>query len=204
MAATTALSTLLPLVTPYVPGCPQAMQLHSLRRGAVAFCRDSEYWTEDLEAIDSVDGDDEYALTVPTAYGASVTISRVVQVCVDDSLPWDESLWKYNPDGRLLVFANAFTSDDLEIIPTVVFVPTPLCTAIPGWIVTDWMQALAAWARYDLKSQVDAPNDPVTWADPPGAAKAFTEYQKELGRAKALRQASRRSGNMQMDLSCVY
>lgn len=55
----------LPLVLPDLPGCPKALALAAVRRGADELCRAAYVWTESLGPVDVVAWQADYACPIP-------------------------------------------------------------------------------------------------------------------------------------------
>jgi len=69
-----AFEAFLPLVLPDVPGCPQALAMAALRRGAGQLCRSAYVWTETVGPLDVVAGQAEYVCPPPADAAVVITL----------------------------------------------------------------------------------------------------------------------------------
>lgn len=69
-------------VQPHVPDCPSPMILLAVRQACIEFCRSSRYLRANLDAFNTVVGDDEYELAPPT----DTVVAAVLNVRCDGSL----------------------------------------------------------------------------------------------------------------------
>ena len=166
---------LVPLLAPYVPGCPDALMKQNLRLAAQQFCRESGAWVEKLSPFDSEADEDEYTLTIP--YEAYVR--EVLQVDVDDV---EQQIEKVSSNGQTITLTYAPTEDDLDIEATVVFVPKQSCTELPDWLIDRWGHGILAGAKMLLKSMAEKP-----WTDMNGMQIAANEFLAAVADAKAER-----------------
>jgi len=191
--ATTALSTLLPLMS--LPHCLEPIQLQALRLACRRFCDDTGVWTEDLTSFVTVASQAAYTLT--PGY-SNVVIRRVTNVEVDGG-NWLEDRWSVSPAG-VLTFDPAPTVGDLDVVVTVVYAPEPDCTLVVDWLASRWGWVIAAGAEAHLKRDPGRANDPVPWSDPTSAAVAEQRYQEGVGEAKMEVFTARQSGHKGVDM----
>lgn len=69
-------------VQPHVPDCPSTMILIAVRQACIEFCRSSRYLRANLDAFNTIVGDDEYELAPPT----DTVVAAVLNVRCDGSL----------------------------------------------------------------------------------------------------------------------
>jgi hypothetical protein len=191
--ATTALSTLLPLMS--VSHCPSPVQLQALRLAFRRFCDDTGVWTEDLTTFDTVA--DQAAYTLTAGY-SNVVIRRVTKVTVDDADQLEDA-WSLSPAG-VLTFDTAPTVAGLDVVVTVVYSPETDCTLAVDWLVARWGWVIAAGAEAHLKSDPGRANDPNPWADTASAAVAEERYRSGVFEAKMEMYTARQSGHMGVDM----
>jgi hypothetical protein len=183
----TALSTLLPLI--HIPRCPDSLQLQALRNACRQFCRDTEWWREEVT-------DDQ---TNPLNNGyADTQIIRTQWVKVDDNLK-HEAHWTVSNAG-ILTFDPALSATADVIKAKVVLMPTITATSADDFLVSRFGQAIAAGAKFNLKSDKGSERDPTPWYDPSGAALAREEYRDGVELAKMEVYSEMQSGNKQIDL----
>lgn len=194
--ATTALSTLLPLVQ--LPRCPQNIVLQALRRALRQFCMDTEVWRDELTQFASVADQADYDLTPEED---DVSIHRVILVELDEE-ELSEAYWSYAPDGTLTIDPKPTTAGTLDV--SVVYMPLLDCAEAADWLVSRWGEAIAAKAAGDLKIDPQSATDPVPWHDPTGAALMFSRYNDGVADAKKSLLVGGRSGEVAVTLSPFY
>jgi hypothetical protein len=191
--ATTALSTLIPLVR--VRKCPDNLVLQELRNAHREFCDRTEIWEEDLTTIDSVADQAEYALT---SVHAGAYIKRVTLVTVDDADLY-EAQWSVSNDNTLTLEAVP-TEDDLEIVVKVIYLPSESLADGQDWIVERFGLPIAKGAEARLKEDPISNESPVPWFDQIGATVADGKFMDGVASAKADKMQYRKSG----PLSPIY
>ena len=195
--ATTLLSTLLPDVV--APRCPEPVQLQALRLACRRFCNDTEIWAEKMTSIPSVADQADYTLTP----GYDNVIIRRVRGVTADGASLLESCWSVSYQG-VLTLDPAPTAAGIGVIPTVVYVPNPQCTAVVDWLVARWGDAIAAGAESQLKRDPGKSADPVPWYDQGGFAVAESRYQTGVSEALTEVFSSRQSGHQGVELRSFY
>ncbi|GMW01456.1 MAG: hypothetical protein AMXMBFR84_25930 [Candidatus Hydrogenedentota bacterium] len=160
----------LPLILSHA-GADDAIVKQVLRRTARDFCVKTGIWQEDLDAIPTEEGEDEYELA--TDYDA--TILRVNQVTVDGL----RVNYRVNNEATLLTLCAEAGVDDLDIVPSVVFEPNVSCTVYPSWFITKYGDGLADGALADLLSMPGKP-----WSNPGEANKRLLGYREAMVKAK--------------------
>jgi len=190
MAETTAnLSTVLPLITPWLALCePPAIQ-QTLQVVARRFCQDTGIWcmwlTTTLTA--NVDSYDFQALL--DAEYLNCSIARILQVMQDETVFY-QSGWQMDNAG-LLVLVNGVgslptTPPDLSALCVVQ--PGLNCTVYPAWLLNEWAEVIAAGTLADLKRRTKVP-----FSDPEGAVEQGRIYQYGVGRAGVQWQTQRKA-----------
>lgn len=187
----TPLSDLIPLLN--VPRVPQALQLQALRNSCRKFCRDTEWWREDLASFDTVVDTADYALTNPNA---DTLLLRAYEV-ERDGIPLHECNWTF--DGTTLTFDPPPT-EVAAIVVKVVFLPEITCNSVSDSLVARFGEAIAAGARYELKRNMGAAQDPNPAYDPEGAALARQDFETGVWDARSEVYSQRESGDKMIDL----
>jgi len=195
--ATTALSTLLPLMS--VPRCAEAIQLRALRLACRRFCDDTGAWTEDLTSFVTVADQAGYTLSLDYS---NVVIRRLTNVEMDE-VDLLEDRWSLS-SGGVLTFDPAPNEDDLAVIVTVVYVPQPACTVVVDWLLSRWAEPIAAGAEAHLKCDPDKADDSVPWFDLNSAAIAEQRYQNGVAEAKLEAFSARQSGHVGIEHRSFY
>jgi len=195
--ATTALSTLLPLMS--VPRCAEAIQLRALRLACRRFCDDTGAWTEDLTSFVTVADQADYTLSPDYD---DVAIRRVTNVELDEA-DLGEDQWSLSPGG-VLTFDSAPDEADLAVVVTVVYVPQSVCTLVVDWLLSRWAVPIAAGAEAHLKRDPGKTDDPVPWFDLTSAAIAEQRYRDGVGEAKLEVFSARQSGHVGIEQRDFY
>lgn len=190
--ATTALSTLIPLVR--VRRCPDNLILQELRNANRAFCNDTEIWREDLATITTVADQKEYTLTPAHT---NTFIKRVTLVNVDAADLYEYE-WSVSGDNVLTLEAAPIESG-LDIIVSVVYVPTEASTTTQDWIADRYGMAIAKGAEARLKEDPISETDPVPWFDRMGADRAQDKYDDGVANAKSELLQGRQSGDVPVE-----
>lgn len=162
---------LLPLVAPYVAGAPEEVLRQGVRHAGREFCLLTEVWREDLDAVDSATGVEEYALT--PAYDADFARIRSVTV---DGIPWD---YRFDMGLSTLTLHPAPGQDDLPIVASVTYTPREALEAYPAWLLGRYDQAIADGAIAYLCGMARKP-----WSDSAEANRRYTQYRGAIAGAK--------------------
>jgi hypothetical protein len=184
----TALSTLLPLM--YIPKCPEPLRLQALRNACRQFCRDTEWWREEVTDDQTNPLNNDYPNT---------QIIRTQWVKVDDSVQ-NECKWSVDNDG-VLTFDPALPATADVIKTKIILMPTITAASVDSHLVSRFGEAIAAGAEFNLKVHMGSEQDPTPWYDPKGAALARERYLDGVGEAKMEVYSEMQSGNKQLDLN---
>jgi len=195
--ATTALSTLIPLVR--IRKCPENLVLQELRNAHRQFLDETEVWEEYLTDIDSIEGEADYQLT---AVHTGVYIKRVKLVKVDD-VELAEYQWSLSDDDVLTLKA-APLEDDITISVKVIYLPIETLANGEDWIIKRFGLPIAKCAEARLKEDPVSAEQPVPWFNPLGAAIADEKYQAGVVSAKADKMQDRKSGQFLAEHSTFY
>lgn len=168
---------LLPLVSPYLEGCPENVQKQALREAARYFCKDSEVWIVEQEHDLT---EDTYTITL-TASDWDAMVGGVDKVVDADDHEYDLGRALTVSRSGVLTFKNEL--DDSEII-TVTFTlhPRLTCEEYPEWLLERWDHAVASKALSDLMSLKGKP-----WFSPESAQYYESRYQMLVAEAKSTR-----------------
>lgn len=157
-----ALSTLLPEILPYVPGCPDPMVEQELRSAARIFFTRTKAWVQWLDEEYLVANLREYDLSLP----AGTEVVRVQRATVDgrpvevvgwNSLPSDMAIHGAggtpqlvsSPD-RLTLTIGAPGASGSRLQVQAALMPSRSATAIPDHLLSQHADALIDGAKYRL------------------------------------------------------
>lgn len=164
----------LPLVLPYVSGCPPQTALVHLLQAAKVFCRRTLAWNVQHDAIATVAGDATYSLTLPSGTG----LVKVLWCEIADSFEYgvvNGSLGRKfvrEPAGRNVCLVTSPASIQLQPAPVlsgqdlivdIALMPTATDTAWPDdlaehaeFIAAGAVGSLAAMPRVDWRDAATA------------------------------------------------
>lgn len=172
---------------PYAGPAPLEVIKQQLRDVARHFLTETEVWGEDLDAIDSVADQAAYSLT----HGYSASILRVPLVTIDETI----TTWRYtvNPAVDTLTLDPAPTTDDMSIVPSVVFKPDFGCTTYPSWLLQRWGPEIAHGVLEQLKAMRGAP-----WYAPDEVPYWGGLYRQHIAQARRETMTQRASGDLRV------
>lgn len=187
-----------PYVQPEVPGAPQPLIDHYVRQAAIYFLKESQVWTQTLDAIDIVDGTASYTLTVPASITTGAEVSMVKWAWADgnqifpasqEELSMLNSNWE-TMTGSALTHYTQLVDTEIRVFPEpdfsltgglvikAVLRPTLTSTGVPDWIGTKYVNEIAAKAKADMMGMVSQP-----WTNPDGETKYSTLFASTLAKA---------------------
>lgn len=167
---TTPWSAFFDLLSPDVPGCPQAMQELAVRQAGIAFCEQSLAWTYDHPEIAVIVGTDEYAFIPPVgAVVHAITYAEFNgQEIYSDVRPDNMLIWNWRHQTGTPQYAlGGPTSVTLVPTPnvagplamTVALKPSPTATGIDADIFNEYRTGIAHGA---LAKLMMSPKKPYT------------------------------------------
>lgn len=186
-------SSLLPLVSPNVRACPEAVQLQALGLMFRSFCKETDAWRETFD-VTTVEDETTYDLTTQME-DRDATLARVAKVYFDDDT--DDEM---DEDNYVVTVENELYFEDTDPYDygstmNVVTVIHPNVTGrtAPAWLLNRWGDVIAAGALYYLQATKGRP-----WSDRDEAAVSFDRYQYGVGEAKKENITERRSGDVRV------
>jgi hypothetical protein len=180
--ATTAYSTLLRFVVPYVNRVPEAFVLETIAESARGFFDESEIWREDMVSFNTVVDQADYTIDPEETYN-DVLIKRVEKLTLDDSeYPYDASLYRFSAD-------NVLTFDPAPllvqgVVLNVAYVPTMDATEISDTMMSQWGRHIAEGAVAKLKMDRGNAGKPNPWYDAEGAVLWDEKYWRGIHKAR--------------------
>lgn len=86
-------------VQPHVPDCPSPMILQAVRQSCIEFCRSSKYLRVNLTPFNTIVGDDEYEIPIPTDTVVSAVLNvrcgdRLLGAARQEELDSEASYWR--------------------------------------------------------------------------------------------------------------
>lgn len=197
MAALTAFAK---HVQPEVPGCPQPIVHEAILQACIEFCERTEMFDAVLP-VDTVVGDNTYALTAATGYSAyKVLFVRRGDSPLDssnretfDATPaladaGEATHYYFDSTGQLVLGPVPDTVETLSV--KAVVVPAVDATTVPDALSARWMLAIAAGAKAKLYSQKNT-----AWYDPAEAQLKERDFSEAINKAAIALRAGR-SGTM--------
>lgn len=176
----------LPFILPDVQGCPEVSALHALRQSAVEFCEQALVWVTDY--TDSlIAGEREYYAFAPS----EARVHRVVSLSYNGealrllpSLPTDDTTGApsayYAVAGGVIYLDRLPTAAETDALTGIVACkPARDATYLPGFLYDDWVEPIAAGAKWRLLSTPGK-----RWTQPEFAAKYAQEFKAGVGHAR--------------------
>lgn len=200
------LTTFLPWVIPFAPGCSEPMAVQALRDAAIEFCEESQLIQQWLDPITLVEGQSVYDLDAPSQQKVAMILAATIDRTPISKMPaifvsaqagdngTPQGAYTTAPDSVLQLALEAppdAAAAGRTLAVKAALAPSITATAVDDQLHADWLRGLADGA---LSILLDIPNQPFT--DAPRAANKRVEFA--LAKAKAKREATR--GRIAADL----
>jgi hypothetical protein len=165
--ATVALDTLLPEISPIVPGCPEPVILNAVRTALTEFCTRSLFWKERLVPVSVQSGDFPYTIPAPahgqfarvlSAHAGEVELHATSYDALDRNSDWDSKTgtpyhYVITPNRQLVVYPKPESAINLRL--TVAYTALPTATVMEDFLFDRWRYALASGALKLLYAMPD-------------------------------------------------
>jgi hypothetical protein len=185
----TAYSTLHSRIVPFVTRVNDALIEQMLARVAEDFFEESEVWTEEMAAINTVVDQADYAIS---PFYTKTRIKRVEQVVMDGSdFSYDDTLYRFDSDNTL-TFDPAPTQV-MSCVLWVVYVPDYDATQIESSLITRWGGVIADGTVWRIKRDMGNAQKPNPWFDPQGAEFYQERFNRGVNKARIERIDGRKS-----------
>lgn len=169
-------SDLFPRILPHVPGCPEPLVEDVVRQTAIAFCRETKVWEEQLENVYPVAGITKYALNLPDETSV-LSIASAVQgkTSTDEGESLTPTLNVFNA----LTFDSSMSPDNGPIEVRAILKPSEDSSGMPDRIGYGYDTAIIHGA---IASLVVMPKK--DWSAPELAGFHQGIYKSELTEAR--------------------
>jgi len=186
-------------IHPDVMGCPEIAITDAVRDSIITFCEETHIWVGDEIAVDIVKGQRTYPLTsTPDEYIFNVdkviyngyTLSPTSVNELESAFPeWrrfesDPTNFYYYRQAINLVGLPAKDETGALIVQPVVR-PTRTSSTVPDWMFEEWVDGVAAYAKYKLHSMSNKP-----WTDPNKASSCYVDYTAYKTKARVMKEKS--------------
>lgn len=202
----TAYTAFLPQVMPYVKDCPQVIVEDAIRNAAIEFCEESYIWKQDLSAISTVSGTNEYTITLPTGTSlvnidscwfsnrflipkASDELARLFRLSDWRTAEGDPVYYLRDTPDKIIVVPTPQTASSDAIKIRGVLAPSRTSTTVEDFIYNEYLEVIAAGARARLYAIPGQPFSDMTLAMlnrrdfAAGISKAKIQANKGMNRA---------------------
>ena len=180
----------LPFVLPAAPGCPTDTARHHIRQAAIEFLERTHAWVQELPAVASVTGADEYALTLPAgaaavklfAFSAAGVDGRVIDAAAGRSknAAWHRGEMAAWMVGRATVgITPAPTAAAIELVFVVSLKPTQAAIEVPEEVFEHYAEYIGGGA---LARVLKLPGQ--TWTDAREANALFIAFEAAIDRVQ--------------------
>lgn len=185
----------LPLVLPDVPGCPEALALAAVKRGAIELCRSAYVWVRDLGPLDVIAGQAEYACPPPAGAAPVITLGLAVRglplrAATVEELDLNHPGWPGLSAARPLRFLVPTLgkvrlvpepSENIEsaLVVRMVLAPAHDAAAAEDLLLDQWAVAVAHAAKAELML---VPGKP--WTQPQLAEHHQRQFAAHVARAR--------------------
>ena len=193
--ALSSLDDLLPLVSPFLVGAPEAVQQQALGLIVRDFCRETEIWRETIDLATVADqATYDLGAQVGALYGS---LLRVRQIRFDDATSALSDEYYTVAETNHIVFddTSGVYPDDwgTEMNVDAVILPNADTRNAPTWLLARWGEYIAEGALAHLKEQEGKP-----WTNPDKAAVHRAKYLYGIGEAKREKSALRLGGDVRV------
>lgn len=155
-------------LSPYLPGCPEAVIKAEVLKTAISFCRKTWIWRESSEKTISA-GEADILFTPPDG-------SRIVGMKLIDDLGRDYTEYTWEESTATLEDAVAV---DTTIDTTIYLVPTHTTASLPDLLYDDWSEAIEAGTKRTLFMMTN-----MSWYSPKMVSVEQAQYLHQEGEAK--------------------
>lgn len=125
------LTSFLPRLLPYVPGCSEPLALQALLDSAIDFCNTASAVSVTLDPITVVDGIATYELETPTGTGVTTVQKVWYDNTILTAIPYESATARGNPDGTPRYYYGEYVDE----VYCITLLPTPEKTKANGLIV---------------------------------------------------------------------
>ena len=188
--------TFIPYILPEVLGCPDPMINQALVLSAIDFCRETSAWSEILDPILLVDGQQDYVIAPPAdAYTSairdvwlgSVKLEAKTMQALQLTLPNWTTATSTQPSyynsamtrGSIRLYPIPMNTVDLSIVVRAAYTPLASATTFPDFLGQEHLDILASGAKSRLMAMPGA-----SWSNPAMAAFYKTEFDNGVIRSK--------------------
>jgi len=152
-----------------ISGAQPGLLIREINLAARELCRETGVWRQELDAVETVDGQTEYVLDV-SDYTAEIRWVEKVEVDGNEIHP---TAWTYNRPGRKIVLESEKEAG-LDMVATVVLAPLRESTGLPEHIIEDYGHVIVAFAKSRLYAMPKRP-----WTD--GQLAGYWMREKDRG-----------------------
>lgn len=185
----------LPLVLPDVPGCPEALALAAIRRGANELCRSAYVWIQDLGPLDVISGQAEYACPAPSGAVPVITLGLTInglplRAATVEELDLNHPGWSgliatrplrflVPALGKVRLVPEPSKTLESALVVRMVLAPAHDAVAAEDLIFEQWAVAIAHAAKAELML---VPGKP--WTQPQLAEHHARQFATHVARAR--------------------
>lgn len=185
----------LPLILPDLPGCPKALALAAVRRGADELCRGAYVWTGELGPVDVSAGQTDYTFAAPSGsvpvimlglYYQGVPLSAATAEELDEKYPGWSELTAARPlrfivpaIGKVRLVPKPTTAATGALTARMVLAPAHDAADVQDLIFEQWAPAVAHAAKAELMA---VPGK--AWSDPQLSEHHARQFRTHIARAR--------------------
>lgn len=121
-------------------GCPTAVLTESVLQAAEDFCERTWLWLDELDPVQTLDGQTEYTFAAPS-HAAILAIK---------SLAIDANPASFTSSTRNRIQLTVDPGGGKVLVAKAALKPSRTAKALPDFLYTEWQDAIAAGARFKL------------------------------------------------------
>lgn len=161
-------------VQPHVPDCPSPMILLAVRQACIEFCRQSRYLRANLDAFNTVVGDDEYELAPPTDTVVSSVLNvrcgdRLIDAARQEDLDAEANYWRdlegqpsrYLQPDEATIILNPIPQEIMVVRILAALCPSQASGGVDGGIFERFLDQISSGALARLMAMPG-----VAWSNP--------------------------------------